>query len=504
MTVTGNPAEFTVNGVAATVNSLTVPFSPIQDLNGYANPWPGGGGVNKLDPTHTYTGMTYNPTVGAIFNVATASQSKITDNGGGSFTFDVAAAWDNRGWIVPVTAGNTYRISVKFSGAGVRTTVGLLDSDYTVLTKSNNASNPQTISETYTPSVDGYWYCCITTNANNDITIDNPIFSVGSTAPASWTPYSNICPISGRTGLNVYVSPTQDPDDATVYNVVWSTQAGTVYGGTLDVVTGELVVDRGRVNVSSSWYWYKSGSYPGGFYTTIENAGTGQKTNTPFICSHAKTATSISQYVQGTCFCDGSINIRIMDGSNTVQDWKDYINAQSTAGTPIQICYKLATPITYQLTPQTINLLAGIMNYVWSDTDEDITISFDVAAFIRHLFRVNGVDFSRFVERDSYATSLEPVYAETIQTMDGVNHTALLRTRGSIRLRFNPQTDSDTAALCSALLAAPCEVQYRCLQRDVDVTALMCVDTISAQFLSRCLYLGDEWNQIESITLTEL
>lgn len=119
-------------------------------------------------------------------------------------------------------------------------------------------------------------------------------------------------------------------------------------------------------------------------------------------------------------------------------------------------------------------------------------------------FKINNTDYSNMVERDSYQTSLEPVYAETIQTMDGVNHTALLRTRGSIRLRFNPQTDSDTAALCSALLAAPCEVQYRCLQRDVDVTALMVVDTISAQYLSRCLYLGDEWNQIESITLTEL
>jgi hypothetical protein len=119
-------------------------------------------------------------------------------------------------------------------------------------------------------------------------------------------------------------------------------------------------------------------------------------------------------------------------------------------------------------------------------------------------FTVNNVNLAGMVERDSYTTSLEPVYADTIKTMDGVNHTALLRTRGSIRVRFNPQTDSDTATICAALLSTPCEVQYRCLQRDVDVTALMVVDTLSAQFLSRCLYLGDEWNQMEDITLTEL
>ena len=182
----------------------------------------------------------------------------------------------------------------------------------------------------------------------------------------------NVRPISGRTGLNVYVSPTQDQQDATTYAVDWSTQAGTVYSGTLNVVTGELVVDRGCVNISSSWYWNKSSSYPGGFFAEISNIGTRQKKSTPFICSHAKTATSISQYVQGTCYCDASINIRIMDSSDTVQDWKDYINAQSTAGTPIQMCYELDTPVTYQLTGTDIVTLVGD-NYIWSDSG-DVTI----------------------------------------------------------------------------------------------------------------------------------
>lgn len=119
-------------------------------------------------------------------------------------------------------------------------------------------------------------------------------------------------------------------------------------------------------------------------------------------------------------------------------------------------------------------------------------------------FKVNDIDFSSFVERDGYKTSLAPVYGETIQTLDGVGHTAMLRLKGELSLKLNPRTAQDTAALCTELLKAPCEVQYHCLQRNMDVTALMTIDSITAAFLSRCLYWGQRWNQTEDITLTEL
>ena len=122
----------------------------------------------------------------------------------------------------------------------------------------------------------------------------------------------------------------------------------------------------------------------------------------------------------------------------------------------------------------------------------------------KYTFTVNSHDYSDFVERDSYVTSLEPVYGETIQTIDGVGHTALLRLRGALSLKLNPKTAADTAAICTDLLASPCEVQYHCLQRNAAVTALMTVDTITATYLSRCLYLGKAWNEIDEISLTEL
>ena len=39
----------------------------------------------------------------------------------------------------------------------------------------------------------------------------------------------------------------------------------------------------------------------------------------------------------------------------------------------VQLCYELATPLTYQLTPQTVTALVG-QNYVWADTG-DVTVT---------------------------------------------------------------------------------------------------------------------------------
>ncbi|MBR2716200.1 MAG: hypothetical protein IKD79_00500 [Oscillospiraceae bacterium] len=48
----------------------------------------------------------------------------------------------------------------------------------------------------------------------------------------------NVRPISGWTGANIVVSPTEDAEDGTTYNLDWTDEAGTIYGGTLDVTTG--------------------------------------------------------------------------------------------------------------------------------------------------------------------------------------------------------------------------------------------------------------------------
>ena len=108
------------------------------------------------------------------------------------------------------------------------------------------------------------------------------------------------------------------------------------------------------------------------------------------------------------------------------------------------------------------------------------------------------------VERDSYVTSKIPVYSDSVVTMDGITHLALIRNKGEITFEFNPQNAADTQAACAALLSIPCVVDYFSLQTQAYERANMSIDQQSAQYLSRCLFRGERWNQMTSITLTEL
>lgn len=117
---------------------------------------------------------------------------------------------------------------------------------------------------------------------------------------------------------------------------------------------------------------------------------------------------------------------------------------------------------------------------------------------------INGVDFASMIERDSYSTGRVPVFSETVTTMDGVDHVALVRHKGTIRFEFNPQTAAQTATAFQALMTQPCTVYYFCLQTNAYRQATMRLSEMSAAYLSRCLARGLRWNQIDEIELTEL
>lgn len=123
---------------------------------------------------------------------------------------------------------------------------------------------------------------------------------------------------------------------------------------------------------------------------------------------------------------------------------------------------------------------------------------------VDYVLKVNGVDFGRMVEIDSYHTSLEPVYGDSVTTMDGVEHIAVIRYRGAVEFTLNPQTDTASEKAFAALLKSPLEVYYHCLQRNADVIASMKLDSISAQHLGRARFCGRKWNEIPPITLMEL
>jgi hypothetical protein len=167
---------------------------------------------------------------------------------------------------------------------------------------------------------------------------------------------------------DIWVSTTQNagytPYSGSSLSVEFPESVGTVYSGAIDPVTGQGVVTHKLLDIStiSENLWQKSSSFPGGFYATLE----WPKKNIPFICSHAKTALTLQEYLKGTCFCDGSINFRLLDPGAEKQDWLDFIAAQKNNGTPITICAELLTPIPFTVPPQSLTPPAGDA-YIWAD-----------------------------------------------------------------------------------------------------------------------------------------
>lgn len=132
----------------------------------------------------------------------------------------------------------------------------------------------------------------------------------------------------------------------------------TIYGGTVDAVTGEgqETWQAKSFNGTENWALYDDGSSAKFFYTADYTVDS-EPLDT--ICSHFSKA----------AFTRGTI-IRVYTSVFTDLDaYKDYLTAQYAAGTPVQIAYKLATPTPFTATgAQPIPALSGV-NTVITDAN---------------------------------------------------------------------------------------------------------------------------------------
>ena len=189
--------------------SLLVNMEPIQDLHGYAKPWPAGGGNNQWDEQWQVGGIS--STTGANVPQDTTIRCK-----------NYISVLPNEQYYFKVGGtGRFYLFWYDESQAYVGNSGSYLNSG--AVTIPANAHYVRFQME----SAYGTTY-------NNDIAINYPA------NVTNYSPYSNICPISGRTGLNVYVGPTSAIGDAATYSMDWTSPAGTVYAGSADIVSGDI------------------------------------------------------------------------------------------------------------------------------------------------------------------------------------------------------------------------------------------------------------------------
>ena len=149
--------------------------------------------------------------------------------------------------------------------------------------------------------------------------------------------------------------------------------AGTVYGGVLDLTAGTLTVDCAFLSLSGNETWGINGSGNSAyFYTEIGELR--EVLDRTGICSHftpevidANTTMVGQRIINATSLNAAELFIRPNDvASLTVQSFKSWLAEQANANTPVQVVYKLTTPIVYTLTPVQITAVEG-NNTFWAD-----------------------------------------------------------------------------------------------------------------------------------------
>lgn len=211
-------------------------------------------------------------------------------------------------------------------------------------------------------------------------TLDNvsakPQIEKGATATA-YAPYENIRPIKGRDSVTI----TRQEDN----QVIALTLPETVYGGEVDAVNGDAKKTWKSIilNGTESWNtWGINAHNPAvtGFYTSKINDY--DSINVKGICSHLATPDQgvLGGQTVGIGFSTAGSSRYFMfsvptsllpdiSAGHEVASLKAYLAAQRAAGTPVQVCYKLAEPIPFTATgAQPISALAGA-NTILTDAD---------------------------------------------------------------------------------------------------------------------------------------
>lgn len=182
----------------------------------------------------------------------------------------------------------------------------------------------------------------------------------------------NIRPITGWTAVKVYQASEYDEEAEPVLEIALGDEAGTVYGGTLDVVTGVLTVDRAGKEYDGTEEWaLVSGETSARRYTVLlplsppnDNAILGRQG----LVSHGKLSfTAAGVFGQFRLYGTGQFGA--FDGEKHFDDldaFKSWLVAQKTANTPLTVVWPIATPLTFELDPEELSTLIG-ENNIWAD-----------------------------------------------------------------------------------------------------------------------------------------
>lgn len=184
--------------------------------------------------------------------------------------------------------------------------------------------------------------------------------------------------------------PSTDHDYHAYNGNTYTTDLGqTVYGGTLDVVSGEMVVDRAMVDLGDlDWGKGSTSWYTSSLSTLIKRPASDN--DVPQLIMSSGPYKPVSNNMDSGVA--GSYEV-IVNRTSGALLWRYPIDAYTdgtafkTAMSGVQLCYELATPQTIQLTPQEVKLLLGTNN-IWSDGKVTLTYNADIQRWVEK--KLNG------------------------------------------------------------------------------------------------------------------
>lgn len=498
------------DGSANPLVKLEADINPIQDLHGYDKPWAGGAGKNKLVPSNaintTLNGITFKTSGDGVYEISGTA----TAGTNCEFTFSQATS---------LVSGKKLSFFNNFTGYNL-----FFRKDGADKTYYNFSSANRTVT---IAAADAVEFDTLRIMVESGATINGKfaLMMYEGDTPTTYEPYANICPISGRSSVEVTVAGTNiwdeetergsidnttgelitfqtlfrsknkihvvggqtyyfasnygclvyqyraddsyikytdnvgnviknftvendadyirirlfsnvsDPTlvklsinspstDTSYHEYVGTTETislgQTVYGGKLNVTTGELTIDRAMVDLGTVNWSYAS---------NVQAFGSNQFTPSPLtngrlVCTQY--AWNSTPNVTPTNMSDGQISASPYFNRRTVMV-KDsrYTDAATfkTAVSGVMLCYELETPITISLTPTQVSSLLG-NNNIWADSG-DVDVVYITSDFIYNELRMNDTVIAsnsfayHSIESESATMAGHANTASNAQTVNG-------------------------------------------------------------------------------------
>lgn len=333
-------------------------IEPVQNLNGYTKPWVGGGGKNKLN----------------------ANRSDYSTNG-----IDFVINKDANGNVISISASGTATSSATLQLTNCYLTAGTYilsgcpadgDGSSKWRIRLGNASdsfigNDTGNGFTFTLSADTFVTVKLNVEILNtpiDLTFYPMICISTAVDPLVFEPYTNICPITGHTGITVNNSINDDLSNPATYTINFGR---TAYECSVDVTSGNLVITKavysfdGNENISMT----TQGGYNRFNFYSSPITFASDPTAASELCSHYAINTSVlgGNTVDQAIYTKNNAIMWRDDNITSKDDMIVYLKQQYNNGTPLQICAPLAVSIGVGIDPTSVMIYGGT-NHLWAST----------------------------------------------------------------------------------------------------------------------------------------